>query len=178
MLKNHSDVEDMDLTTDAEDRTDMYVSWDSYRRTVEDLSLAVQHKLMIEGSHVEMILAISRGGLLPAMLMAYTLGVGRVETIGVRSYDAGSRKKPMLVKAPAWPLPSAAEGTVLLVDGIADTGATLSFVHDVITSRSEHDPVKLLTVAAIAKPLAQGCLDIYGQMVPQNAWIYMPWKED
>jgi hypoxanthine phosphoribosyltransferase len=77
------------------------------------------------------ILAVARGGLLPAAAVAYALDVKNVFMISVEFYTGVDDRLDFPVMLP--PMLDAVDiagATVLVVDDVADTGATLRLVKD------------------------------------------------
>ncbi|MDF1702654.1 MAG: phosphoribosyltransferase family protein [Planctomycetota bacterium] len=99
---------------------------------VEGLATELATKLPVVSGVAEFdrVVAVARGGLIPAALVAGALGVKRVETVQVALYD-GSAKAPvprMLGAAPPATGPSGAPERTLVIDEMVDSGATLRFL--------------------------------------------------
>ena len=83
------------------------------------------------GYRPSIILAVARGGLLPAAAVAYALDVKNVFTMNVEFYTGIDQRLDFPVMLP--PLLNAVDiagARVLVVDDVADTGATLKLVMD------------------------------------------------
>ncbi|MGF1639830.1 MAG: xanthine phosphoribosyltransferase [Rhodospirillales bacterium] len=114
------------------------------------------------------LIAITRGGLVPASIIARVLDVKLIETICISSYD-GREKGPVevLKGAPA----AAGDGAGwLLVDDVADSGATAG------------EAKRLLPAAHYAalyvKPVGRPFVDTWLREVGQDVWIDFPWDRD
>jgi len=140
-------------------RTDIYVSWDEIQSLCTELSAT----LLNRGLRRDRMLAITRGGLFPAGLIARELDIRQIDTIGVIAYDDQTVGEPRLVKAAA---PEFLENC-LIVDDLVDTGATLDFI------RGRTRNCTFATV--FAKPQGAPKVDLYAREVPQDTWIRFPW---
>jgi xanthine phosphoribosyltransferase len=108
--------------------------------------------------------AITRGGLVPAGIVARELGCRVVETVCVATYDEERRGAPFLAKPPA----AAGDGNGwLVVDDLVDTGTTLQLVRGLLP--------RARVVTVYAKPAGRPMVDDFIAEVPQDTWILFPW---
>jgi xanthine phosphoribosyltransferase len=141
------------------------VSWDQFHRD----SRALAWRLNGAGPF-EAIVCITRGGLVPAAIVARELGIRLIETVCVTSYTHTSRGELAVIKevAPAIVARGAGQGaSVLIVDDLVDTGQTARIV------RAALPRAHLATV--YAKPLGRPLVDTFITEVSQDTWIYFPW---
>ena len=137
------------------------VTWDQLHRDARALAAAVMQRGPFRG-----IVAISRGGLIPAAIVARELECRLVESISVVSYahEAGTARPPEIIKAAA----AAGDGNgFLIVDDLVDSGATARLVRDALP--------KALFGCLYAKPEGQAVADLFIAEVPQDTWILFPW---
>ena len=112
------------------------------------------------------ILAVSRGGLLPAMIIARELNIRTLDTISIWSYDYQDQGKPKVLKYPDKELMG--DGTnILVVDDLVDTGKTLELIRSLLP--------KATYCTVYAKPKGRPYVDIFITEVSQDTWIYLPW---
>ncbi len=138
------------------------VSWDQFHRDARALAA-----LLRPLGPFSTLVAVTRGGLTPAAVVARELDLRRIETISITSYLAETvRGELRIVKAIAPDLLQA-EGKVLVIDDLADTGETLKLVREILPSAH----VATLYVKPAGKPL----VDTFVMEVPQDTWIYFPW---
>jgi xanthine phosphoribosyltransferase len=138
-------------------------SWHEMHREATDLG----RRLRPYGPFVG-IVAISRGGLVPAALIARVLDVRVIETICFASYD-GTTKGPltMLKPAPA----EVGDGTGwLLIDDVADTGATAEAARRMLPNAHY--------ATLYVKPAGRPWVDTFLRAVDQPVWIDFPWDRD
>lgn len=108
------------------------------------------------------IIAVSRGGLIPAALLARELGLRYVDTVCVSSYDHDKQRDLEILKR--------AEGDgegFILIDDLVDTGETAKVI------RKMYSKAKFVTI--FAKPAGKPLVDDYVIDIPQGTWIEQPW---
>ncbi|MEO0342008.1 MAG: xanthine phosphoribosyltransferase [Pseudomonadota bacterium] len=143
-----------------------HVSWDRMHDDARRLAL------MLNGTDLEpdggwrAILAITRGGMAPAMIVARELDVRTVETISIKSYNKQSQDDIRVLKAPNAKIMGDGTG-ILIVDDLVDSGKTLEVV------RKHYPNAHFATV--YAKPNGKPQVDTFVQDVGQDEWIYFPW---
>jgi len=139
------------------------VSWDLFHRDARELA----HRLSGHGGY-SAIVAVTRGGLVPAAIIARELGVRIVETVCVASYhEDDSRGEIEVLKSLTPEILSRPSSEVLIVDDLVDTGATAKKVRDLLPQ------AHFATV--YAKPAGLPLVDSFITEVPQETWIHFPW---
>jgi len=111
------------------------LSWEQFGVASRALAQAVAD----DGFQPDLILSIARGGLLPAGALSYALNVKNLHVMNVEFYTGVDERLPVPVVLP--PVPSTVDlsgMTVLIVDDVADTGATLKLVHDFCAEHVAH----------------------------------------
>ncbi|HEY0224205.1 MAG TPA: xanthine phosphoribosyltransferase [Pseudolabrys sp.] len=141
------------------------VSWDQFHRD----SRALAWRLHAAGPF-EAIVCITRGGLVPAAIVARELNVRIIETISIASYhDYKNQGEVKVLKGIAAEVTSMrGEGKgVLIVDDLVDTGKTARVVREILPA------AHFATV--YAKPMGRPQVDTFITEVSQDTWIYFPW---
>jgi xanthine phosphoribosyltransferase len=97
------------------------VTWDQFHRD----SRALAWRLAGMGSF-DAVVAIARGGLVPAAIVARELNIRTVETVAVKSYDHQSKGGIQVLKPISQPVLDIAQrgGKLLIVDDLVDTFIT------------------------------------------------------
>ena len=137
------------------------VTWDQLHRDARTLAQAVMGFGPYRG-----IVAVTRGGMVPAAIVARELECRLVETISVVTYaeEAGTAGAPRVLKPPA----AAADGAgFLIVDDLVDSGETARAVRASLPAARFG--------CLYAKPAGRPFADIYVAEVPQDTWILFPW---
>jgi xanthine phosphoribosyltransferase len=115
----------------------------------------------------EAIVAITRGGLVPAAIVARELNVRLIETVCVASYDDTRQSALQLLKGVAPSIVDLGGAGVLIVDDLVDTGTTARVVRELLPG------AHFATV--YAKPMGRPLVDTFITEVSQDTWIYFPW---
>ena len=147
-----------------------HVSWDQLHRDARALAWRLDGLGPDDGGW-RAVVAITRGGMAPAMIVSRELDIRTVDTISVKSYQAGGGKADTqrdaeVLKSPDAALMGNGEG-ILIVDDLVDSGKTLELV------RSLYPKAHFATV--YAKPAGEGMVDTFITGVSQDTWIFFPW---
>ena len=145
------------------------VSWDQFHRDAR----ALAWRLHGEGPF-QAIVCITRGGLVPAAIVARELELKLIETVCVASYhDYKSQGELKVLKTIAPSILAIGNGRgkgVLLIDDLTDTGKTAKIVGDMLPD------AHFATV--YAKPAGAPMCHTFVTEVSQDTWIYFPWDLD
>ena len=140
-------------------RTDIFITWDE----IQTLCTGLAAEILQRGLPHERVLAVTRGGLFPAGLLARELDIRRIETVGVVAYDDQQAGAARLVKTAAAEF---LENTII-IDDLADTGTTIDFLRPLTRN---------CTFATVfVKPEGRNRVDLFAREVPQDSWIRFPW---
>ena len=139
------------------------VSWDQFHRDAR----ALAWRLSGSGPF-QAIVCITRGGLVPAAIVARELGIRLIETVCIASYhDYKSQGGLQVLKGISPELKSGEGSGVLVIDDLVDTGATARIVRDMLP--------RAHFATVYAKPLGRPLVDTFITEVSQDTWIYFPW---
>ncbi|MDR1915738.1 MAG: xanthine phosphoribosyltransferase [Synergistaceae bacterium] len=148
---------------DAEERyhKTFSISWDHLQKDCR----ALAWKLLDVRHDWSRIIAIARGGLAPAAIIARELNIRVVDTVCISSYTLRSQsdtvdilKRPDLADMdPKW----------LIIDDLVDTGRTA------IEVRHMFPDIHFATV--YAKPEGRPIVDTFITEFSQDTWILFPW---
>lgn len=136
---------------------DFVVSWDALHRDAR----ALAWRLLSMGEW-KGIIAITRGGLVPAAIIARELDLRLVDTVCVLTYDEQNKGKPEILKN----VEGDGEG-FLLIDDLVDTGTTAKIVRELLP--------KAYFATVYAKPEGRPMVDCFITEVSQDTWIRFPW---
>jgi len=149
----------MTTQTDIRYQKDFIVSWSELHRDARALAWR-----LLESGPWKGVIAITRGGLVPAAIVARELDVRLVDTICVTTYDEQSQGESEILKG--FSGEGKGEG-YLLIDDLVDTGATAKIVKELVPN------AHFATV--YAKPAGRPLVDTYITEVSQDTWIRFPW---
>ena len=142
-----------------------HVSWDQIHRDARALAWRLDGKGPDDGAW-RAVVGITRGGLVPAMIVSRELDIRVVDSISVTSYAHQDRRDAEITKFPQADLMGDGSG-ILIVDDLVDSGKTLELV------RSLYPKAHFATV--YAKPSGKQQVDTYVTEVSQDTWIFFPW---
>ena len=147
-----------------------HISWDQLHRDSRALAWRLDGKGPEDGAW-KAVVAITRGGMAPAMIVARELDIRTVDTISVMSYYSGGgqadqRREAKVLKSPDSDMMGDGTG-ILIVDDLVDSGKTLELVRELYPN------AHFATV--YAKPEGEPQVDTFITGVSQDTWIFVPW---
>jgi xanthine phosphoribosyltransferase len=136
------------------------VSWEELHRNAR----ALAWRLMEDGPWTGVV-AITRGGLVPAAIVARELEIRLIDTVCIASYDDRAQSELEVLKrvegdGAGW----------LIVDDLVDTGKTAQVVRDMLP--------KAHFATVYAKPAGRPLVDSFITEVSQDTWILFPWDTE
>jgi xanthine phosphoribosyltransferase len=138
------------------------VTWDQLHRDGRALAWR-----LIEMGPYRGIVAISRGGLIPAAIIARELDCRLIESVSVQTYEEEVRGLPVITKPPS----AAGDGEGwLIVDDLVDTGTTARVVRELLP--------RAHFACIYAKPAGKPVVDSFVTEVSQDTWILFPWDTE
>jgi len=145
---------------------DYPVSWDQMHRDARALAWRLG-----EMKNWKAVICITRGGLVPAAIIARELDIRLIDTICVSSYE-GDRaqsvgKMRTLKGVSAEIMETVPEEDILIIDDLVDTGGTARVIRKMLPN------AHLATI--YAKPAGRPVVDTFVTEVSQDTWIYLPW---
>lgn len=142
-----------------------HVSWEQIHRDARALAWRLEQS-PAGAAGWKAVVAITRGGMVPACIVARELDIRTVDTVSVKSYDHQTQADAHILKRPDPAVVGDGAG-VLIVDDLVDTGRTLELV------KAEYPKAHIATV--YAKPKGEALVDTYITGVSQDTWIFFPW---
>jgi xanthine phosphoribosyltransferase len=135
------------------------VSWEELHRNSRALAWRLLEMNTFKG-----IVAVTRGGLVPAAIVARELDIRLIDTVCVKSYNKKSKGSVNILKDAT----AAVTGkNWLIVDDLVDTGETIKSIR--LTLPDAH------YATVYAKPSGREQVDTFITEVSQDTWIYFPW---
>ena len=135
------------------------VTWDQLHRDARLLAETLMPRGPFKG-----IVAITRGGLIPAAIIARELDCRLIETVCVVTYDEEQAGLPLVLKHPV----GAGDGEgFLIIDDLVDSGVTAQLVRHLLP--------RAYFACLYAKPAGRPATDSFVVEVPQETWILFPW---
>jgi xanthine phosphoribosyltransferase len=152
------------MTAATESGKHFPVSWEELHRNAKALAWR-----LLELGPWKGLIAVTRGGLVPAAIVARELDIRLIETVCAVGYHYDGSKpqqadETKIIKPPA----HAGDGEGwLVVDDLVDTGRTADVLRKLLP--------KAHFAAIYAKPLGRPLVDTFVTEVSQDTWIYFPW---
>jgi hypoxanthine phosphoribosyltransferase len=143
------------------------ISW----HRIEKLCLRLAHLIMDSGFRPDVIVAIGRGGLIPARLICDHLDLLALTSIKIEHYIAGaSRQSHAVIRYPL--CTDIKDQRVLLVDDVNDSGDTLEVAIDHLRS---FGPKEVRTAVMHHKCVTHFAVDFHAQEIVKWRWLIYPW---
>ncbi|WP_045219927.1 xanthine phosphoribosyltransferase [Desulfonatronum thioautotrophicum] len=140
------------------------ISWDQLHR---DSKVLAWRLLDLGPWHG--IVTITRGGLVPAAIIARELEIRVIDTVCVSSYAWQDQGQSRVLKS-FQPLSPDVAAKTLIIDDLVDTGRTAQVVREMLPQ------AHFATV--YAKPAGRPMVDTYITEVSQDTWILFPWDSE
>jgi xanthine phosphoribosyltransferase len=136
------------------------ISWEQLHRDSKALAWRLLDMKTWKG-----IVAITRGGLVPASIIARELEIRLVDTVCISSYDFKEMGESKILKSV-----DIDDADWLLVDDLVDTGRTANIVRNMLP--------KAHFATVYAKPEGRPLVDTFITEVSQDTWILFPWDTE
>ncbi|CCQ75256.1 xanthine phosphoribosyltransferase [Magnetospira sp. QH-2] len=153
------------MPTPITDTDGMIVTWPDVHRDAKYLV-----RKLLSGQNWKGIVALTRGGLVPAAIVAREMDMRLIDTLCISTYEEQEiGTQATILKAPETAAAEQGEGW-LLIDDLVDTGTTLKAARDLLP--------KAHFATLYAKPEGQPLVDTFLHEVPQDQWVFFPWDTD
>jgi len=136
------------------------ISWEQLHRDSKALAWRLVDMKAWQG-----IVTITRGGLVPASIIARELEIRLVDTVCISSYDERDQGESTIMKS----VDTDGEDW-LLIDDLVDTGQTARIVREMLP--------KAHFATVYAKPEGRPLVDSFITEVSQDTWILFPWDTE
>ena len=154
------------------------ISWEEYQNIINHFSKDLKRVL----PNLDCILGIARGGMFPAMSLAYKLNIKNVEMINIETYDKNNKQldSKKIDKRNSKELKKLKKifkkyKTILIVDDITDTGLTFKLIEDYINSTEIKNKADYALFALFGKNNQANKISFFHQTIPENSWLEFPW---
>ncbi len=144
----------------------LVISWD-------ELDRLVAHLADLVGREHDLVLAITRGGLVPAGMLAYRLDLREILVAGVEFYrtDGGMHPAPLVSHFPDASL--LAGRRVLVIDEVWETGETMTEVLARVRAAGA-EPTSAVVHYKPGRSRVTGAPDLYAALA--DGWVTYPYK--
>lgn len=145
-----------------------FVSWDMAYRLGRKIALNIR----ASGFVPDIIIGVSRGGLVPTRIICDFLHQNNLATVKVEHWGIAETLGKARIK---YSLPEEidiSEKRILIVDDVADTGETYKVIIDYL---KEKEPAEIRTAALHYKTSSSFIPDHWGEKHDGWMWIIYPW---
>lgn len=140
-------------------KKEMYLGWDDFQMRC----IALAQKLLNANKKFDVLIAVTRGGMSPASIIARELSIHCIDTFCISRYQDKDIIKDDIIK-----FPNEYNGkNILVIDDLADSGGTLKIVR-------AHLPQAFIATIFV-KPNGKDLVDVYVDDVSQDTWVRFPW---
>jgi hypoxanthine phosphoribosyltransferase len=136
------------------------MSWQRVEKAIERLA-----KMVRKDFTPDFVVGVARGGLVPAVRLSHIMD-SEFRVIHVRYYDGRQRMKAPTLISDSGPI----KGKVLVVDDVADTGASLEFIVNHLKKKG----AKVKVAAIACKPCSKFKPDYFTFVT--DKWVVFPWE--
>ena len=143
------------------------ITWDQ----VNSYARQLVHQIRKSGIEIDMIVAIGRGGYMPARLLSDLLGIMNLASFKIEHYRGSLKSPEAVIKYPL--VADVNEQNILLVDDVSDSGDTFAVAIEHV--RSTGKPKNIHTLVIHHKSVSKYVPDYFAQEVKQWRWIIYPW---
>lgn len=112
------------------------------------------------------IIGLSRGGLIPAVILSNMLNIRKVYALGLRSYKDQEKSDTEIYQIPD--LTSMSK--IILIDDISDTGESFKQTNEMLVGKD------VITVSLFLKDKTKFIPNVYGKKVKNEQWVVFPWE--
>lgn len=144
----------------------VFIDWNTIRLLSYDLAEKVRHL------EPKTIVAIARGGLIPATLIARQLDIRRMFVLNLTHYEEENQREQLLEIESLLPHFNWND-RVLLIDDINDTGLTLSKATEKVKTAGSQ---RISAVVLFEKPHTIYTPTYFGRQVRDTDWVVFPWE--
>lgn len=144
----------------------LILSWDM----IYDTCITLSEKVIKDCYKIDVIIGISRGGLIPARIFSDIFNIYNIFIVAARYYKDINQKLEKPIISINADINSLNDKNILIVDDLTDTGNTLLTLIDILQDRAK--TIKTLTL--YKKPKSKFIPDYYTDI--SDEWIVFPWE--
>ena len=143
----------------------LYLSWQDVQNSLNEIHLKTK-----DLDKNAAIIGLSRGGLVPAVMLSHLKGINTFYSCGIKSYNEQNKSTEIMFQYPDKHALKKAE-VVYVVDDICDTGGTLKFIENYLL------PIKMISITLIYRTNENYRPSYFGTELSDERWVVFPWEE-
>ena len=142
---------------------DLAISWEDFHKKSHTLGLRLKEVGPWKG-----IISVTRGGMIPAGIVAQEVEVKNIQTLCIETYSHQEQsREPIFHHTPK--IENEGEGWIV-IDELSDTGNTFKTIREIFS--------KAHYACVYTKPDGESQVDTFVESVSQDTWIYFPWERE
>lgn len=142
----------------------LYITWDEFHQDVKNLVDKIREK-----GEFNRIIAVCRGGLIPAGILSYELDIRQCESIKIQSYDHYQSRDDHSIHVDENHSLQNVDEKTLIIDDLSDSGRTFQIVEKMFP--------RACRACVYAKPKGEKATNIFSRSLPDR-WVVFPWDVD
>ena len=148
------------------------LSWDNVDFLLDCLSDELKRK----STKYDTIIALGRGGLIPATTLSYKLGILNLYNLGISTReDQGKYKETIVYQKPD---KISKDSKILVIDDINDSGRTFTAVRSILLSEYDINDNNVLYVSLVQRQGTEFLKNtISGNILHTSRWLVFPWDK-
>ena len=147
----------------------MKIDWEQIQKACDNI--ARQSKIF----EPDCVVAVSRGGLIPARIVAEALNISHVYSIGLTSYKKdNSQGEITMYQSPLPEITKNKHKLAIIVDEIADTGNTFKYISNQWAGVCED--TSCIFASMYVKEHCALVPSIYHKKIANRDWLIFPWE--
>ena len=142
----------------------IHISWEKFHQ----LSKLLAQEIIKNHPSIKGIVAVTRGGMIPACIVASELEIRTIEVFAIKSYQNNfSQSKIEIITEPKNALADKGEGWII-IDELVDSGNTLNHIRETLPKASFYS-----VFTKMNHPNITSFMEEY----PKESWVYLPWEK-
>src|SRR3990167_2608464 len=137
-------------------------SWSQFEEDTKELG----KKLAALNREWTTIVAVARGGLVPAAILAHQRSIRHIETLCTSSYDDETFEQGSLKMLKEF---NSESDSILVIDDLVDSGKTFKMIRQMLPNAH--------FASVYAKPSGIPTTDSYYQLFSHDTWLVFPWED-
>ena len=143
----------------------LFLSWQDIQNSLNEIHLKTK-----DLDNNAAIVGLSRGGLVPAVILSHLKSINMFYSCGIKSYNEQNKSTAIMFQYPDKHALKNKE-VVYVVDDICDTGGTLKFIENYLL------PIKMISITLIYRTNENYRPNYFGTELSDKRWVVFPWEE-
>jgi len=143
----------------------LFLSWQDVHSFLSEIDHRTKHL-----DNNAAIIGLSRGGLIPAVMLSHMKNLQTFYSCGIKSYNNENKSTEVMFQYPDKEILKTKE-TVYVIDDICDTGGTMKFIENYLL------PIKIVSVTLIYRTNDVYKPNYFGSELSDKRWVVFPWEE-